>query len=62
MSDILGQLGSLASMGPTMVLEVLGAAIDAVGTGEEWAGENLDRLGELTQELADKVRGIEEAK
>jgi len=60
-SDILGRLASLGTMGPEITLQVLGMAIDAIGTGEEWAGENLDQLGELTQQLADKVRGIEES-
>lgn len=61
MTDFIQRLGSLGTMGPEVVLQVLGMAIDAVGTGEEWTGENLAQLGELTQQLADKVRGIKEA-
>lgn len=62
MSDIIGRLASLGTMGPEITLQILGMAIDAIGTGEEWTGENLDQLGELTQQLADKVRGVKEAK
>jgi hypothetical protein len=50
----------MGTLGPEIVLQMLGMIIDAVGTGEEWAGENLDQLGELTQQLADKVRGIKQ--
>lgn len=62
MTDILGRLAGLGSMGPTIILQVLGMAIDAIGTGEEWAGENLTELGKLTEQLSDKVRGIKETK
>lgn len=62
MTDIIGRLSSMGKIGPEIVLQMLGMIIDAVGTGEEWAGENLDQLGELTQQLADKVRGIKESK
>lgn len=58
MSDILGRLTGLAGTGPEIILEVLATVIDGVGTGEEWSGEQLDRLGELTQTLADKIRGV----
>jgi len=62
MSDILSRLASMGTMGPEIVLQMLGMIIDAVGTGEEWAGDNLTELGRLTEELADKVRGIKESK
>jgi hypothetical protein len=58
MSDIMGRLAGLAGTGPEIMLEVLATVIDGLGTGEEWTGEQLDRLGELTQQLADKVRGV----
>jgi hypothetical protein len=58
----MGRLQSLAGTGPEIILEVLATVIDGVGTAEEWSGEQLDRLGELTQQLADKVRGIKEEK
>jgi hypothetical protein len=58
MSDILGRLAGLGALTPEIMMQLLGMMIDAVGTGEEWTGENLDALGELTQRLADKVRGI----
>lgn len=58
MTDILGRLAGLAGTGPEIMLEVLATVIDGLGTGEEWSGEQLDRLGELTQQLADKVRGV----
>lgn len=59
MTDILGRLASMGTLGPEVVLQMLGMVIDGVGTAESWTGENLDALGELTQQLADKVRGIE---
>ena len=62
MTDYISRLASLGTMGPEITLQVLGMVIDAIGTGEEFAGENLTQLGELTSQLADKVRGIEEAK
>lgn len=58
MSDVLGRLASLGTLTPEIMLQMLGMVIDGIGTAEEWAGENLDQLGELTQQLADKVRGI----
>ena len=58
MSDIIGRLASMGTIGPELMLQLLGMILDGIGTGEEWAGENLDALGELTQQLADKVRGI----
>jgi hypothetical protein len=58
MSDIIGRLASLGSLTPEIMLQMLGMVLDGIGTGEEWAGENLDALGELTQQLADKVRGV----
>lgn len=61
MSDIIGRLASLGTLTPELMLQMLGMIIDGIGTGEEWAGENLDQLGELTQQLADKVRGIKES-
>ena len=62
MSDIIGRLAGLGALTPEIMMQLLGMMIDAVGTGEEWAGENLDQLGELTQQLADKVRGVKETK
>ena len=62
MSDIMGRLASLGTMTPEIMLQMLGMIIDGIGTGTEWSGENLDKLGELTQQLADKVRGIKDDK
>lgn len=60
MSGIIERLAGLAGTGPEIILEVVATVVDGVGTGEEWTGEQLDRLGELTQQLADKVRGAKE--
>lgn len=60
MSDIIGRLASMGTIGPELMLQLLGMILDGIGTGEEFAGENLDKLGELTSQLADKVRGIKE--
>jgi hypothetical protein len=61
MTDILNRLRGMASIGPELALELLATVIDGIGTGTEWSGEQLDRLGEMAQQLADKVRGIQEA-
>jgi hypothetical protein len=61
-SDIIGRLASLGTMTPEIMLEVLGMVIDSIGTGEQFAGENLDRLGELTRQLAAKVEGVKASK
>lgn len=61
-SDILGRLRGLTGIGPELALELIATVIDGLGTGTEWSGEQLDQLGELTQKLADKVRGVKEAK
>lgn len=58
MTDVFSRLASLGTLTPEIALQLLGMMIDAVGTAEEWSGENLDQLGELTQQLADKVRGV----
>lgn len=58
MSDIIGRLASLGTLTPEIMLQMLGMVIDGIGTGTEWTGENLDQLGELEQQLADKVRGV----
>lgn len=62
MSDIIGRLAGLGALTPEIMMQLLGMMIDAVGTGEEWTGENLDQLGELTQRLADKVRGVKDSR
>lgn len=60
MTDFLDRLRGLGSIGPELALELIATVIDGLGTGTEWSGEQLDRLGELTQQLADKVRGAQE--
>jgi hypothetical protein len=57
MSDIIDRLRGLTSLGPELALELIATVIDGIGTGTEWSGEQLDQLGELAQQLADKVRG-----
>lgn len=61
MTDLFGRLAGLANTGPEVALQLLGMVIDGLGVGTEWSGEQLDQLGELTQQLADKVRGIKDA-
>jgi predicted metal-dependent hydrolase len=48
-------------LGPELALELVATVIDGIGTGTEWSGEQLDQLGDLTQQLADKIRGVKEA-
>jgi len=51
-------LAGLFSLGGDAVIELLAGIVDGIGTGVEFSGEQLDRLGELGQELADKVRAL----
>lgn len=60
--DIMGRLASIGSFTPEITLQLIGMVIDGTGTMTEWSGEELDRLGEMTQQLADKVRGTKETK
>lgn len=61
MTNILGELGNLASMGPDALLTALSTVIDMVGEGTEWSGEQVTKLGELEEKLADKVRSLKGA-
>jgi hypothetical protein len=60
MSDFMQRLGALGAFTPEITLQVMAMVIDGVGTMTEFSGEELDRLGEMTQELADKIRGVKE--
>ena len=57
MSDILGRLGDLAGLGKDALIEVMAGVIDALGTDTELTGEQVARLGELQQQLAEIIRG-----
>jgi hypothetical protein len=54
----LGDLTSLLSAGPDMMLQALAMLIDGIGTGTEWTGDQVARLGELQQQLADKIADL----
>jgi hypothetical protein len=58
MADLLGSVENIVNMGPEMVIQGLAGLIDGVGTGTEWTGEQVDKLGELEQQLADQVRQL----
>jgi hypothetical protein len=61
MSDVLGRLTSMAdllSLGGDALIELMAGIVDAIGVGTEFSGEQLDRLGELFQQGADKVRDL----
>lgn len=58
MSDIIARLAGLGALTPEIMMQLLGMMIDAVGTGEEWTGDNLAQLGALTKQLADKIEGV----
>jgi len=62
MTDFIGRLSEFGKLTPELTLQVVGMVIDGIGTAEEWSGEELDQLGELTQELAERIRGAKEAK
>lgn len=61
-TDIINRLRGLTSIGPELAMELIATVIDGIGVGVEWSGEQLDSMGELAQQLADKVRGAKEAK
>jgi hypothetical protein len=61
MSDLFGRLTSMAdllSLGGDALIELMAGIVDGIGVGTEFSGEQLDRLGELFQEGADKVRAL----
>lgn len=61
MTDILSgitKVADLLDMGGDALLTVLAEIIGGIGTGTEWTGEQIDRLGELEQQLADKLKEL----
>jgi len=58
MADLVENVENLVNMGPEMLMKGLAGIIDGVGTGTEWTGEQVDKLGELEQQLADNVRNL----
>jgi hypothetical protein len=60
-TDILGRLGGLADLGTDALLTAMATIIDMLGKGTEFSGEQLDRLGELEQQLADLARAARDA-
>lgn len=58
MANVLDNLQNLGGMGADVIINVLAGAIDAIGQGTEFTGEQIDRLGELEGQLADKVRSL----
>jgi hypothetical protein len=61
MTNILGEIGNLASQGPDMMLQAMSTLIDMVGEGTEWTGEQVAKLGELEEKLAAKVQSLKGA-
>lgn len=65
MEEVQGILSRFIELGkftPEITLQMIGMVIDGTGTMTEWSGEELDRLGEMVQELADKVKGVKETR
>lgn len=63
MEEVQGMLSRFMALGaftPEITLQMIGMVIDGTGTMTEWSGEELDRLGELIQELAEKIKGVKE--
>lgn len=58
MTNILGEISNLAGQGPDMMLQAMSTLIDMVGEGTEWTGEQVTKLGELEEKLADKVKSL----
>lgn len=58
MTNVLGELGNLAEAGPDVVLQALSMVLDAIGDGTGWAGEQVERLGSLEEQLAAKVNDL----
>lgn len=59
---ILSRFIAIGAFTPEITLQLMGMVLDGMGTMTEWSGEELDRLGEMVQELADKVKGVKEAR
>lgn len=51
-------IAGLMSIGGDALIEVLAGIVDAVGHGTEFSGEQLDRMGELFQTGADRIREL----
>jgi hypothetical protein len=56
--DHVSDVAGLMSLGGDALIEVLAGIVDGIGTGVEFSGEQLDRLGELFEEGADKIRAM----
>jgi hypothetical protein len=54
----LGDLTGLLGQGPDMLLEVLSQVVNGIGVGVEWTGDQIAKLGELQQQLADKMSDL----
>jgi hypothetical protein len=61
MTDILGKLGGLADLGTDALLAGMATLIDGLGKGTEWTGEQIEKLGELEQQLAGVARMARDA-
>jgi len=57
-TNVLGSLENLIKMGPDALIQGVAGLIDGLGSGTEWTGEQVDRLGELEQQLAEAVRKL----
>ena len=58
-TNLLGSLENVLKMGPDALIQALAGLVDGVGTGTEWTGEQIDKLGELEQQLADSIRQLQ---
>lgn len=61
MTNILSQLGGLADLGGDAMLTALATIIDGLGTVTEFSGDQVAKLGELEQQLADLARTVRDA-
>ena len=57
-TNLLGSVQALLKMGPDALIQAMAGLIEGIGSGTEWTGEQIDRLGELEQELAEAVREL----
>jgi hypothetical protein len=58
MADIVANLEEQIAKGPDMLLQGLAGLVNGMGTGTEWTSEQVNKLGELEHQLADRVRQL----
>jgi hypothetical protein len=57
-TNILDNLGNLADMGGDALLTILATTIDGLGKVTDFSGDQIEKLGQAEQALADLLRTV----